>query len=109
MRVATNAARGPVATTPVRCTSRVGSTSNPHRCWTRDSGPDTRLSSDPFEFHGVSVDFGELAPRMAELSHGHLPEPDPNPETIPAEEPFGHHRPGVFASHFPVGGAVIAS
>ena len=41
MRVPTNAAPGPVATTRSRCASRIGSTSHPHRCWTRSSGPDT--------------------------------------------------------------------
>jgi len=66
------------------------------------------LESKPFEFMGRSVDLAEIAPRMTELSHAHLPEPDPNPETIPDEEPFTHRGPGVFANHFPVGGTVIA-
>jgi hypothetical protein len=67
------------------------------------------LESKPFEHGGTTVDFGDLAPHMVELSHGHLPEPDPTPEQIPAEEPFLAGGPGVFADHFPVGGAIIAS
>lgn len=67
------------------------------------------LESTPFELAGVTVDFGQLAPHMVELSHGHLPEPDPTPEQIPQEEPFLVGGPGVFADHFPVGGAIIAS
>lgn len=66
------------------------------------------LDSVPFELHGVVVDLGTLAPRLAELSHGHLPETNPNPEIIPSEEPFLNKGPGVFASHFPVGGTVLA-
>jgi hypothetical protein len=74
---------------------------------------DTRVSysileSAAFDFHEVRVDLAELAPRMSELSHGHLPEPDPHPEVIPAEEPFLVGGPGVFANHFPVGGALLA-
>lgn len=67
------------------------------------------LSSEPFQFNGVTVDLAELAPSMVELSHGHLPEPDPQPEPVPDEEPFGGFGPGTFANHFPVGGAIIAS
>lgn len=66
------------------------------------------LQSEPFEFMGRRVDFAEIAPRMTELSHAHLPEPDPDPETIPDEEPFTRGGPGVFANHFPVGGTVLA-
>lgn len=69
----------------------------------------TLLESKPFEHAGVTVDFADLAPVMVELSHGHNPEPDPSPEEIPMEEPFLHGGPGVFADHFPVGGAIIAS
>ena len=66
------------------------------------------LDSTPFEFRGVRVDLAELAPRLAELSHGHLPETNPNPEIIPVEDPFLDKGPGVFASHFPVGGTILA-
>jgi hypothetical protein len=66
------------------------------------------LESEPFEFMGRRVDLAEIAPRMTELSHAHLPEPDPNPEIIPDEEPFTRGGPGVFANHFPVGGTVLA-
>ncbi len=67
------------------------------------------MESKPFEHEGTTVDFGEVAPHMVELSHGHLPEPDPSPEQIPAEEPFLAGGPGIFADHFPVGGAILAS
>lgn len=44
------------------------------------------------------------------MSHGHLPEGDPQPEQIPhEEEPFANRGPGVFAQRFPVGGTVIVS
>lgn len=66
------------------------------------------LQSEPFEFMGRRVDLAEIAPRMTELSHAHLPEPDPAPEGIPDEEPFSRGGPGVFATHFPVGGTVLA-
>lgn len=66
------------------------------------------LESEPFEFKGRKIDLADIAPRMTELSHAHAPEPDPNPEIIPDEEPFSHLGPGVFASHFPVGGTVVA-
>lgn len=69
----------------------------------------TILESTPFTHGGETVDFGELAPQMVELSHGHNPEPDPNPETIPDEEPFTDRGPGVFADHFVVGGAILAT
>lgn len=68
----------------------------------------TLIESTPFEFNGVTADFGQIAPQMSELSHGHLPEVDPNPEIIPDEEPFLNRGPGVFATHFPVGGAILA-
>lgn len=68
----------------------------------------TVIESTPFELRGVRVDLGEIAPRLAELSHGHLPETNPNPEIIPAEEPFLAKGPGIFASHFPVGGTILA-
>ena len=66
------------------------------------------LSSTSFTLHGVTVDLGELGPRMVELSHGHNPELDPNAETIPQEEPFLNKGPGIFADHFPVGGSIQA-
>lgn len=69
----------------------------------------TLLSSTPFEHGGVVVDFADVAPAMVELSHGHNPEPDPSPEEIPMEEPFLGGGPGVFADHFPVGGAILVS
>lgn len=43
MRGTTNAAVGPVATTPSRCTHRPGPTRTPHRCWTRTVGPSTSI------------------------------------------------------------------
>lgn len=67
------------------------------------------LESVPFEFNGITADFADIAPQMSELSHGHLPEADPNPEIIPNEEPFLNRGPGVFATHFPVGGAILSS
>jgi hypothetical protein len=66
------------------------------------------LESAPFEFNGITADFSDLAPTMEELSHGHAPETDPDPEIIPAEAPFLNRGPGVFANHFPVGGAILA-
>lgn len=66
------------------------------------------LDSKPFTYAGVTVDLGEVAPRLVELSHGHLPETNPNPEIIPNEEPFLTKGPGVFASHFPIGGAILS-
>lgn len=67
------------------------------------------LDSEPFEFMNRRVDLAEVAPRMTELSHAHLPEPDPDPEIIPDETPFSHSGPGVFANHFPVGGTILAT
>jgi hypothetical protein len=64
------------------------------------------LDSTPFTHRGVTIDFAAIAPRMVELSHGHIPEPDPRPEPIPQEEPFLNRGPGVFADHFPVGGSI---
>jgi len=66
------------------------------------------LHSKSFEFKGRRIDLAETAPRMTELSHAHAPEPDPSPEPVPDEEPFAHLGPGVFASHFPVGGTILA-
>lgn len=48
----------------------------------------------------------DFAPAMTEHSHGHLPESNPDPEIIPIEEPFLKQGPGVFASHFAVGGSL---
>ncbi len=69
----------------------------------------TLLESVPFEFRGQTADLADFAPHMSELSHGHLPEPDPNPEIIPLEEPFLNSGPGVFANHFPVGGTLLSA
>jgi hypothetical protein len=70
----------------------------------------TLLESTPFTFKGCTVDFSELAPRLAELSHGHNPEDDPDPEPIPHDEPpFNNRGPGEFAQRFPVGGALLAA
>jgi len=66
------------------------------------------LESVPFEFRDHRVDLGKLAPRLTALSHGHLPETNPNPEIIPQEDPFLAKGPGVFASHFAVGGTILA-
>lgn len=44
MRVATNAATGPVGITRTRCQSRTRSTSTPHRYWTRTVGPTAPLA-----------------------------------------------------------------
>jgi hypothetical protein len=68
----------------------------------------TVLDSAPFTFHGKTVDLGARFPLMVEASHGHNPEPDPNPETIPDEPPFDVKGPGVFANRFPVGGSLFA-
>lgn len=66
------------------------------------------LDSSPFTYQRQTIDLGQVAPRMAEISHGHNPEPDPEAETIPNEEPFTRQGPGVFADHFPVGGTLFA-
>jgi hypothetical protein len=52
------------------------------------------LDSKPFEFMGRRIDLAEIAPRLTEFSHAHLPEPDPDPEIIPDEEPFKRGGPG---------------
>lgn len=67
------------------------------------------LDSEPFTSNGVTADLGGLFPTMVEHSHGQNPEPDPNPETIPDEEPFVHGGAGTFADRFAVGGTVFAS
>ena len=70
----------------------------------------TLLESKPFSFMGRTVNLANVAPRMAELSHGHNPEPDPEPEAIPHEEGpyFTNRGPGTFADRFPVGGTLFA-
>jgi hypothetical protein len=74
---------------------------------------DTRVNyrlvdSAPFTHRGQTMDFADFAPRMAEMSHGNNPEPDPNPEAIPNEAPFTNRAPGVFADRFPLGGSILA-
>jgi len=75
---------------------------------------DTRVSyalleSKPFTFMDRTVDLADLAPRMSELSHGTMPEPDPQTEDIPSgEEPFSNKGPGRFAQRFAVGGTLLA-
>lgn len=65
--------------------------------------------SRPFTHHGVTVDFAAIAPAMLEHSHGHNPEPMPNPERIPhAEPPFARRGPGDFTERFAVGGIITA-
>lgn len=69
----------------------------------------TLLDSAPFSYQDQTVDLAEVAPRMVELSHGHNPEDDPEPEPIPHdEEPFTNRGPGAFAQRFPVAGTLIA-
>lgn len=69
----------------------------------------TLLDSEPFTYLGHTVDFAELAPQMAEMAHGHNPEDDPEPETIPHDqEPFTNRGPGEFAQRFSVGGSLLA-
>lgn len=68
----------------------------------------TILDSEPFTLNGVTVDLGALYPSMVEHSHGQNPEPDPNPESIPDEEPFANRGAGTFADRFSVGGTVFA-
>lgn len=60
MRVATNAARGPVAPTPTPCPNRVGSTRTPHRCWTRKSGLDKVMKPFPVQSGTVAPAYGQL-------------------------------------------------
>jgi hypothetical protein len=79
------------------------------RAGTLDTRVDyVHIDSKPFEFNGRTVDLGDIAPRLTEITHGHLPESDPNPEIIPDEEPFAALGPGVFANHFPVAGTILA-
>jgi hypothetical protein len=69
----------------------------------------TLLKSKPFSYLGHTVDLADLAPRMTELSQGHLPSPDPTPQAIPNESPyFSNKGPGQFTKHFGVGGSMLA-
>lgn len=69
----------------------------------------TLLDSAPFTFKDHTVNLAELAPRMAELSTGHNPEPSLHHEPIPDEEPFTERGHGEFAAHFPVGGTLLST
>lgn len=66
------------------------------------------LESTPFEFKGVTVDFAELAPSMAEISLGRNPTAT-DEEPIPHdEEPYVQGGPGTFVERFAVGGTILA-
>ncbi len=63
------------------------------------------IASKPFSLNGVTVDFRDLAPRVAGLFHFRLPLPSGLPEPVPQDEPeFRAKGPGFFILRAPVSG-----
>lgn len=68
------------------------------------------IESTPVTFNGRTVDFKDVAARITQIWHAHLPEPDPDPDPIPTEqEPYGSKGPGQFDLRFPIGGMLMSA
>jgi hypothetical protein len=66
------------------------------------------IESEPVTFAGRTVDFKDIASRITQIWHAHLPDRDPDPDAIPVDqEPYGSKGPGHFDLRFPIGGMLM--
>lgn len=70
----------------------------------------TLVESKPVTFKGRTVDFADIAPRVTQIWHAHVPDIDPDPDPIPTDqEPYGGKGPGEFLLRFPIGGMLMSA
>jgi hypothetical protein len=68
------------------------------------------FESKPVTFAGRTVDFKDIAPRITQIWHAHMPDRDPQPDAIPTDqEPYGAKGPGNFDLRFPIGGMLMSA
>jgi hypothetical protein len=68
------------------------------------------IESKPVTFAGRTVDFKDIAPRITQIWHAHLPDRDPQPDPIPTDqEPYAAKGPGTFDLRFPIGGMLMSA
>jgi hypothetical protein len=66
------------------------------------------IESKPVTFNGRTVDFADIAARVTQIWHAHMPESDPEPDPIPTDqEPYGSKGAGKFDLRFPIGGMLL--